>query len=255
MAYLGCGGLVAPVTPTLRVLARCNGGIVGKVLVADDEKRVLDLLARFLVADGHEVTTAADGIEALEALAADDDIDLLLLDIAMPRCNGMQVLNAVSKQDNAPTVIVLSAVNEIAARVTMLDQGAADFISKPFHAGELLARVRRNLVRPPSPRRSGSDGAGRFLVAGGVTLDLERRRARFAEGDVSLSEKEVGLLSHLMRRRGSVCRRDELLHDVWGLDFDPGSNVVDVCMRRLRNKLGDPPIETVRGLGYCFDAD
>ncbi len=134
-----------------------------------------------------------------------------------------------------------------------LDRGAADFVSKPFHAAELMARVRRNL-RDRGPARP-AGAAGALPGGGGVSVDLDRRRARHADADVALSERELGLLSHLMRRRGSVCRRDELLHDVWGLDFDPGSNVVDVCMRRLRTKLGDPPIETVRGLGYCFDGD
>ena len=92
----------------------------------------------------------------------------------------------------------------------------------------------------------------RFLEAGGIRLDLERRRATVDGVEVVLSEREFAMLAHLMRRRGSVCRRDELLHDIWGLDFDPGSNVVDVCVRRLRKRLGRPPIETVRGVGYCF---
>lgn len=226
---------------------------MGKVLVADDEKRMLDMLSRFLAADGHEVLTAADGAEALDQMDDEPDIDLLLLDLAMPRFNGMQVLNVLETRAESPTVIVLSAVNEVAARVSALDKGAADFVSKPFHVAELMARVRRHMSKElVGAARGSGEALGRFLVAGGVRVDLERRRAHVSGADVSLSERELGLLSHLMRRRGSVCRRDELLHDVWGLDFDPGSNVVDVCMRRLRTKLGDPPIETVRGLGYCF---
>lgn len=225
---------------------------MSKVLVVDDEKRVVDLLARFLAGDGHEVVTAGDGAVALETLDGDPDVDLVLLDLAMPRVNGIQVLNVLATQDAAPPVIVLSAVNEVAARVDALDKGAADFVSKPFHAAELMARVRRHVTQEHAPA---DRDRGRFLVAGGVRLDLDRRRAQVDGCDVSLSERELGLLSHLMRRRGSVCRRDELLHDVWGLDFDPGSNVVDVCVRRLRTKLGDPPIETVRGVGYCFYGD
>ena len=225
---------------------------MSKVLVVDDEKRVVDLLSRFLAGDGHEVVTAGDGAVALETLDGDPDVDLVLLDLAMPRVNGIQVLNVLATQDAAPPVIVLSAVNEVAARVDALDKGAADFVSKPFHAAELMARVRRHVTQEHLPA---DRDRGRFLVAGGVRLDLDRRRAQVDGCDVSLSERELGLLSHLMRRRGSVCRRDELLHDVWGLDFDPGSNVVDVCVRRLRTKLGDPPIETVRGVGYCFYGD
>ena len=210
------------------------------------------MLSRFLAADGHEVLTAVDGRLALDLLDRDADIDLVLLDLAMPHCNGIQVLNVLATRSDAPTVIVLSAVNEIAARVAALDKGAADYVAKPFHAAELMARVRRHLA---DHARAPSTDQGRFLIAGGLSVDLERRRAQMAGSDVALSERELGLLSHLMRRRGSVCRRDELLHDVWGLDFDPGSNVVDVCMRRLRTKLGDAPIETVRGLGYCFYGD
>ncbi|HQR26825.1 MAG TPA: response regulator transcription factor [Nocardioides sp.] len=223
---------------------------MGKVLVVDDERRMLDMLSRFLAADGHEVLTAGDGVEALDSLAHDPDVDLMLLDLMMPRCNGLQVLSTLSAWEDPPQVIVLSAVNEVAARVDALDRGAADYVGKPFHAAELMARVRRHLVGDSA---RGAHPTGRYLAAGGVTLDLERRRAQVSGSEVALSERETGLLSHLMRRRGSVCRRDELLHDVWGLDFDPGSNVVDVCMRRLRTKIADLPIETVRGVGYCFD--
>lgn len=223
---------------------------MGKVLVVDDERRMLDMLSRFLAADGHEVLTAGDGVEALDSLAHDPDVDLMLLDLMMPRCNGLQVLSTLAVWEDPPQVIVLSAVNEVAARVDALDRGAADYVGKPFHAAELMARVRRHLV---GDHARGPHHTGRYLTAGGVTLDLERRRAQVSGSEVSLSERETGLLSHLMRRRGSVCRRDELLHDVWGLDFDPGSNVVDVCMRRLRTKVVDLPIETVRGVGYCFD--
>jgi DNA-binding response OmpR family regulator len=92
----------------------------------------------------------------------------------------------------------------------------------------------------------------RYLTAGGLTLDLDRRRASAGGQDVTLTEREFSPLAHLMRRRGEVCRRDELLHDVWGLGFDPGSNVVEVCVRRVRTKLPDAPLETVRGVGYCF---
>jgi DNA-binding response OmpR family regulator len=219
-------------------------------LVVDDEKRVVEFISRFLVADGHEVASAYDGTEALDVLERGAEVDLMLLDLSMPRTSGMAVLNLLADRPSAPTVIVLSAVEEVGTRVAALDKGAADFVSKPFHAAELMARVRRHLAASVPRHREAAQV--RYLTAGGVSVDLDRRRAKHAGSDVALSERELGLLSHLMRRRGSVCRRDELLHDVWGLDFDPGSNVVDVCMRRLRTKLGDPPIETVRGLGYCF---
>ena len=149
-------------------------------------------------------------------------------------------------------MIVLSAATQVATRVSALETGAADYIMKPFHPAELMARVRRHLAHEPETHEPES---GRYLMAGGISVDLDRRRARHADADVRLSELEVGLLAHLMRRQGSVCRRDELLSDVWGIEFDPSSNLVDVCMRRLRNKLREAPIETVRGLGYCLAGD
>lgn len=224
---------------------------MSKLLVVDDEPRVVSFLTRFLVAEGHSVVTAADGLVALQRLR-DQEVDLVLLDLVMPRCSGLQVLGDLAKREEAaPPVIVLSAVNEVAARVQALDRGAVDFVQKPFHVAELVARVRRHLMHVPQQREGSHD---RFLAAGGIELDLDRRRARGSGFDVVLTEREFGLLAHLMRRHGDVCRKDELLHDVWGLEFDPGSNVIEVCMRRLRTKLGEPPIETVRGVGYCFYA-
>jgi DNA-binding response OmpR family regulator len=225
---------------------------MAQVLVVDDERRVQHLLARLLVADGHQVETASDGVEALDRLSLDPGPALVLLDLAMPSCSGMEVLRTLSTKEHCPPVIVLSAATQVATRVSALEIGASDFIMKPFHPAELMARVRRHLTREPETREPES---GRYLMAGGISVDLDRRRARHADTDVLLSELEVGLLAHLMRRQGSVCRRDELLSDVWGIEFDPSSNLVDVCMRRLRNKLREAPIETVRGLGYCLAGD
>jgi DNA-binding response OmpR family regulator len=216
------------------------------VMVVDDDERVRTFLTRSLATQGHTVVLATDGADALEQLPA-AEVDLMLLDLVMPRCNGLQVLAELGRRDAAPAVIVLSGVDEVAARVQALDRGAADFVSKPFHLAELLARVRRHLQERPRER-----GDDRYLNAGGITLDLDRRRATTGGADVTLTEREFALLAHLMRRRGQVCGRDELLHDVWGLSFDPGSNVVEVCVRRVRAKLPHAPLETVRGAGYCF---
>ncbi len=225
---------------------------MGRLLVVDDEPGVVRFLTRFLVAEGHSVVTAEDGLVGLERIS-EHDIELVLLDLVMPRCNGLQMLGELSRREQPmPPVIVLSAVNEVAARVQALDRGAVDFVQKPIHGAELVARVRRHLVRVPHQREESHE---RYLTAGGIALDLDRRRARGAALDVVLTEREFGLLAHLMRRRGDVCRKDELLHDIWGLEFDPGSNVIEVCMRRLRIKLGEPPIETIRGVGYCFYGD
>ena len=217
------------------------------VLVVDDEERIRTMLGRALAVEGHTVVPAAGGDAAMGHLGT-GGIDLVLLDLMMPGSGGLAVLSSMRLREDPTPVIVLSAVTDIAARVQALDRGAVDFVGKPFHTVELVARVRRHLTS-----RAGGNHDQRFLEAGGIRLDLDRRRAQVAGREVVLSEREFSLLAHLMRRRGDVCRREELLHDVWGLDFDPGSNVVEVCVRRLRNKLHpEPPIETIRRVGYCF---
>jgi DNA-binding response OmpR family regulator len=224
---------------------------VARLLVVDDEPRIRTYLNRSLSAQGHTVYEAADGQAALDQLDT-RDIDLVLLDLAMPRRGGLDVLSVLKQRESSPPVIVLSAVTDISARIQALDQGAVDVVAKPFSSAELSARIRRHLHhQTPSP-----PGEQRYLEAGGVQLDLHRRRAVTAHGSVSLTEREFALLAHLMRRSNDVCSREELLHDIWDLDFDPGSNVVDVCVGRLRSKIQPtPPIETVRGGGYCFYAD
>lgn len=216
------------------------------VLVVDDEERITTFLRRSFAPQGHQVLCAANGEEALDVLGR-HDVDLVLLDLVMPTMNGLALLAALAARPDAPPVIVLSGVSDVGARVQALEGGAVDFVGKPFHVAELMARARRHLAAPAATRT-----LQRFVEAGGIRLDVNRRRVSTAAGETSLAERESTLLAHLMRRRGDVCRRDELLHDVWGLDFDPGSNVVEVCMRRLRAKLPELPIETVRGVGYCF---
>ncbi|MEP7034615.1 MAG: response regulator transcription factor [Dermatophilaceae bacterium] len=218
------------------------------LLVVDDEPRIRTILNRSLSAQGHTVVEASDGQAAMEQLDS-RDMDLVLLDLAMPRRGGLQVLSDLKKRGSSPPVIVLTGVTEISARIQALDRGAVDVVAKPFSTMELSARIRRHLHEETSIPA----GERRYLEAGGVQLDLHRRRAVTAEGPVSLTGREFALLAHLMRRSNDVCSREELLHDIWDLDFDPGSNVVDVCVGRLRSKLQPtPPIETVRGAGYCF---
>jgi DNA-binding response OmpR family regulator len=218
------------------------------VMVVDDEPRIRTYLSRSLTAQGHSVCEAADGQAALDELET-RAVDLVLLDLAMPRVGGLGVLSVLHERPASPPVIVLSAATDISTRIQALDRGAVDVVAKPFSNAELSARIRRHLHHQAPP----PSGEQRFLVAGGVQLDLHRRRAVTAFGSVGLTEREFALLAHLMRRSDHVCSREELLHDIWALDFDPGSNVVDVCVRRLRSKLQpDPPIETVRGAGYCF---
>ena len=217
------------------------------ILVVDDEERIRTLLSRSVSRAGHRVRTARDGHEAVDLLDA-GGVDLVLLDIVMPRSGGFAVLEALSKRQGAPPVIVVSGVHEVSTRVDALNRGAVDVIAKPFVLVELLARVNRHL----GVARQVATGQ-RHLSVGVVTLDTDRRLATVGETVVALTEREVGLLAHLMRRHGNVCTREELLHDVWGLDFDPGSNLVEVCLRRLRTKLSvSGLIQTVRGVGYCI---
>jgi DNA-binding response OmpR family regulator len=221
---------------------------VALLLVVDDEARIRTVLNRSLSAQGHTVREAADGQAALDELDS-SDVDLVLLDLAMPGRGGLEVLSALKDRESSPPVIVLTAVTEISARIQALDRGAVDVVAKPFSTMELSARIRRHLHQETSL----PTGERRYLEAGGVQLDLHRRRAVTAQGPVGLTGREFALLAHLMRRSNDVCSREELLHDIWDLNFDPGSNVVDVCVGRLRSKLQPtPPIETVRGAGYCF---
>lgn len=222
-----------------------------RVLVVDDEERVRAFLSRALTGEGHEVAEAVNGDDAVRQLAA-RRADLVLLDLVMPGTDGLAVLESIQQDAHPPAVIVLSGIADVGARVAALERGAADFVAKPFHLSELLARTRRHLRGQPSSR---SPVGPRILEAGPVRLDLDRRRVRMDGIEEVLAEREFTLLAHLMYRHGRVCGKTELLHDVWGLDFDPGSNVVEVAVRRLRHKLHDLPIETVRGVGYCFVAE
>lgn len=218
------------------------------LLVVDDEPRIRTLLNRSLSAHGHNVVEASDGQAALHQLDT-HAVDLVLLDLVMPGGDGFYVLRALKERESSPPAIVLTAACDVAARSQALDGGAIDVVIKPFSTAELSARVRRHLHHGTSSPA----GEQRYLEAGGFRLDLHRRRAVSARGQVSLTPREFSLLAHLMSRRDQVFSREELLHDLWGPDSDLSSKVVDVCVARLRWKLRpDPPIKTLRGTGYSF---
>jgi two-component system OmpR family response regulator len=220
-----------------------------RVLVVEDDERIGRLVSRALQRDGYVTEWAGTGPDGLAAALA-GDFELVILDLMLPGMSGEEVLERLVRHRPQQRVMVLSAVPEIGARVAVLEAGAADFLGKPFAVAELLARVRAR-VRAPAP------GATRQSVeAGPVRLDLRRRRAYINGADVDLPQREFLLLLHLMSRPGQVCTRTELLADVWGLTFDPGTNVIDVYVRRLRGKLDRPDrIETVRHVGYTFTLD
>ncbi|MEP6855380.1 MAG: response regulator transcription factor [Pedococcus sp.] len=221
---------------------------MGTILVVDDEERIRAMLTRALGEVGHRVVGAPDGDSALTHLR-NQDFDLVLLDLVLPRTDGLGVLDKLPGLSAPPPVIVLTGMHDVSARIQALNKGAVDVVAKPFVLVELLARINRHLGASDGRPRSDH----RFLSAGGLRLDTNRRIVQRDDGNVVLSERESALLAHLLRRAGDVCTREELLNDVWGLDFDPGSNLVEVCIGRLRYKLApDPPIETVRRVGYCI---
>jgi two-component system OmpR family response regulator len=220
---------------------------VTQVLVVDDEPRIVDFVSRALAAEGFGVDRASDGIRALE-MARTGRYQLVVLDLLLPGKDGVSVLEELIEARPEQRVVVLSALADVENKVRCLELGASDYVHKPFALSELVARVRARLRQPAS-------GPGeRYLELGGITLDLVRRAADRGDGPVPLSEREFLLLRHLMNVQGRVSTREELLSEVWGYSFDPGSNVVDVCVGRLRSKLGGDVIETVRNVGYRFNA-
>jgi len=220
---------------------------VSRILVVDDEQRICRFVSRALEANGFQFQVAVDGFEALR-LVSNQDYAVIVLDLLLPGLDGYEVLRRVLRANPAQRVLILSAIGDVESKVRCLQMGAVDYLPKPFAIAELIARIRRRIedrTAPPPPR---------WLEAGGMRLDLQRRVLHLEDREVSLSHREFILMGHLMRRAGEVCTRDELLADVWGYSFDPGSNVVDVCVRRLRSKLELEAIETVRNVGYSFVA-
>jgi DNA-binding response OmpR family regulator len=220
---------------------------VAHLLVVDDEPRIARFVSRALESQGHSVEVARSGEDAL-VKAGEQVFDLVILDLLLPGLDGHAVLRELVARDSRARVLVLSAVGEVESRVQCLRAGAVDYLAKPFAVAELLARVDSRLTeaRAPAPER--------WLRVGGMRLDLQRRVLHDGERATTLSQREFILLGHLMRRAGEVCTRDELLSDVWGFCFDPGSNVLEVYVGRLRAKIDRWHIETVRNVGYCFSA-
>jgi DNA-binding response OmpR family regulator len=166
----------------------------------------------------------------------------------MPGINGVTVLRELREIRPDENIVVVSAAADTRIKVRCLELGASDFVAKPFELAELVARVAAHARRA---RETGGPDDDRYLRAGGLTLDLVRRSVDAGSGPVALTSKEFGLLRHLMSRAGGVCSREELLAEVWDTPFDPGTNVVDTTVHRLRQKVGAGRLETVRNVGYC----
>jgi DNA-binding response OmpR family regulator len=219
-----------------------------RILVIEDEPRILEFLARGLEAEGFAVDAARNGSEGLQR-ARRDSYDLVLLDLLLPGLDGLSVLHALNRARPQLPVMIVSARSDLPTKLRGFGLGAADYLSKPFSFDELIARIRVQL------RKSRQEENEHVLRAGRIVLDLARREARVGEITAQLSDREFRVLHHLAEHAGEVISRERLLSEVWGYHFDPGSNVVDVCIRRLRKKLGtEAPIETIRHAGYRLTA-
>jgi DNA-binding response OmpR family regulator len=217
-----------------------------RILLVDDEPRIRDFIGRALTSAGISVDFAATGHEGME-LTDTGAYDLVILDLVMPDIDGRLVLERLMRQRPDQPVLVLSCLADVSSKVDCLDLGAQDYLTKPFSLAELLARVRARL-------RAEGHAPSEVLRVGDLTLDTVRLRASCGKGTVALTRLEFLLLRELMEHAGQSVPKGQLLSSVWGYAFDPGSNVVDVCVRRLRRKLGFDLIKTVRGEGYRLAA-
>ena len=239
-----------------------------KILIVDDEPVLVETIAYNLEQAGYEVTTAADGASALE-VARHERPDLVILDIMLPEMDGLEVCRLLRRENSTATtpIMMLTAKGEEIDRVVGLEVGADDYVTKPFGRRELLARVKALLrraeyaphseERPAQMTTEGSVHSNRELVAGPLRIDLAGRRVMCRGQELELQPKQFELLTYLVRNRGTVLTRDQILHNVWGYDYTGDTRTVDVHVRWLREKLEEDPanprlIQTMRGVGYVF---
>ena len=215
-----------------------------RVLLVEDEPRLSSFLMKGLKAGGFAVSLAEDGATAL-AKADDEEFDLVILDLGLPDIDGLDVLADLRRREVRLPVLILTARDDLEDKVRGFDGGADDYLTKPFRFEELLARVRARL-------RSGGTAETTTLTVGDVELDLRTRTASCRGDRVELTAREFTMLETFMRHPDQVLSREQLLSHVWGYDYDPGSNVVDVYVGYLRRKLPEGMIETARGMGYRF---
>jgi len=223
-----------------------------RVLVVEDERKVASFIRQGLEEEGHAVDVAADGVRALELALGGPPYDLIVLDVMLPGKDGLAVLRTLRGERVPTPVLLLTAKDRVADKVTGLDLGADDYLTKPFAFGEFLARVRALL------RRGSGQGAAILRVAD-LTLDPATRQAARGVRRISLTTREYALLDYFLRNVGRVLSRPMLAEHVWGLDFDPESNIVDVYVGYLRKKIeadGEARLlHTVRGAGYVLRAE
>src|ERR1700690_3614615 len=219
-----------------------------RILVVEDEKRIADFLGRGLQGAGYAVDVAPDGATALQ-FTHDTDYDLVILDLMLPDMEGLKVFERIRGRQGGPPVLILSARGQLDDRVKGLEQGADDYLGKPFAFVELLARVRALLRRgQPTPER---------LQVADLSLNCIRRKVARGQETIELAPKEFGILEYMMRNRGRPLSRTMIVEHVWDMDYDGLTNIVDVYIRHLRSKIDDrfqlKMIHTVRGIGYMLD--
>jgi len=215
---------------------------VNRILIAEDAERIAAFVEKGLRANGFITTVVADGNSAL-AYALTGEFDLMVLDLGLPGRDGFAVLRTLREAKVTTPVIILTARDTVHDTVAGLEGGADDYMTKPYRFEELLARVRLRLREDRAPEVT-------VLHCDGLSLDLRTRRAQLGARTVDLTAREFVLLELFLRHPGQVLSREQILSHVWGYDFDPGSNIVDVYVRALRKKLGADRIGTVRGMGY-----
>jgi DNA-binding response OmpR family regulator len=220
---------------------------VSSILIVEDETRISSFIERGLQASGYSTRVVRDGESAL-ALARSGEFDLMILDLGLPGQDGLEVLHALRDEGTAIPVVILTARSSVREVVSGFEGGADDYITKPFDFDELLVRVRARL-RPRRPAEP------TVLRAGGAELDLRTRAVSVDGESVELSAREFALAEAFFSHPGQVLSREQLLSRVWGYDFDPGSNVVDVYVGYLRKKLGKERIVNVRGMGYRLETE
>lgn len=222
-----------------------------KILLVEDEEKLARFVELELCHEGYAVTKAFSGREGYE-LAVTGDFDLVLLDVMLPELNGMEVLRRLRKVSKVP-VIMLTARDEVMDKVAGLDQGAQDYVTKPFAIEELLARIRAALRTNNSIEDSADPES---ICAQGVSLDIKRHIVRYQDTPVELTKREFDLLNYMLQNKNIVLSREALLENVWEYDFDGGTNAVDVYIRFLRAKIDEAfdikLIHTVRGVGYVI---
>ncbi|MBE9215580.1 response regulator transcription factor [Plectonema cf. radiosum LEGE 06105] len=218
---------------------------MNQILIAEDEFRIASFIAKGLRANGFIPTIASDAKETLN-LAVGNNFDLLILDLGLPGQDGLDVLESIRGQGENLAIIILTARDDINDKVAGLEGGADDYMTKPFRFEELLARVRLRLRNTQVSQIKEEN----ILQAGNVVLDLRTRKVRVNGNIIDLPAREFTLAETLFSHPGQVMSREQLLDRVWGYDYDPGSNIVDVYIGYLRKKFGSELIETVRGVGY-----